>query len=60
MKGLCELMGSLRLSEAQKKRLIVALKVGALAQGYPIDSPPRARVSEPFDTTGGGKYLSRA
>jgi len=53
-------MGSLRLSEAQKKRLIVALKVGAPAQGYPIDSPPRARVSEPFDTTGGGKYLSRA
>jgi hypothetical protein len=49
-----------RLSEAKKKRLIVALTAGALAQGYQLTRHRRASVSELIDTISGEQYLSRA
>jgi hypothetical protein len=61
MTGLRELMRSSRLSEAKKKRLIVALTAGALAQGIRQLTRHRpARVSELINTISGEQYLSRA
>ena len=42
-----------RLSEAQKKHLIVALIAGARRNDMPTDPPPSARVSALIDTISG-------
>jgi hypothetical protein len=60
MTGLCELMRSSRLSEAHKKRFIVALTAGALTRGYANWPVAPARVSELIGTISGEQYLSRA
>jgi hypothetical protein len=53
----CELMRSTRLSEAQKKRLIVALTAGPWRKDMTTDLPPPARVSELIDTISSEQYL---
>jgi hypothetical protein len=52
-------MRSTRLSEAQKKRLIVALTAGPWRKDMPTDLSPPARVSELIDTISSEQYLSR-
>jgi hypothetical protein len=50
-------MRSTRLSEAQKKRLIVALTAGPWRKDMTTDLPPPARVSELIDTISSEQYL---
>jgi transposase len=45
-----------RLTDAQKKRLIAALKVGALAQGYATDLWTLARVGKLIEKVSGKRY----
>jgi hypothetical protein len=56
MTGRCELMRSALLSEALKKRFIVAVTVGALTQGMTT----QVCASKLIDAIGGEQYLNRA
>jgi len=47
-----------RLSEALKKRFIVAITAGALTQGVPTDPSPPASVSKLIDAIGGEQSQS--